>query len=176
MITRKPNHPLVILYAKNFTAAFFICLLLAGCGGTTRNLSKGYLSNANKFAVKSYAGCCGCAAEYFNIYHHTNLTEQVVYKYNCYTAGMPTKFIFNYDEYGQLLYCSKSIATTGDDFEEPLSDEERGLFLLLDKDKILNIGDKYIKYNAIKGFRKVKAGESSHQFPLIKHGSNVKVK
>lgn len=102
--------------------------------------------------------------------------EQVVYKYSCYAAGMPTKFIFNYDEYGQLLYCSKSIATTGDDFDTPLSEDERALFLLLDKDKILNIGDKFIKYNTIKGFRKVKDGESFHHFPLMKRGAGVKVK
>lgn len=88
---------------------------------------------------------------------------------------MPTKFIFNYDEYGRLLYCNKLVATTDNDFEEALTPNESNLFLFLDKDKILNIGYKYIKYRDIKGFRKLKFAETSHSFPLVKGGGGTRI-
>jgi hypothetical protein len=165
-----------MLLNKNSVVIFSFCFLLVSCGGTTRNLSSGQFSKTEKYTIKSYYGCCGCAAEYFNIYNGSVWTEQLVYKYNCYSTGMPTKFIFNYDEYGQLLYCNKLVATSGDDFDDPLTSNERNLFLFLDKDKILVIGDNYIKYSTIKGFRKLKPGDISHPFPLIKGGGGTKIK
>src|SRR5215213_6698802 len=91
----------------NLRHIFYImlaCLLvtLYSCGGTTNQISKGQLSEDISYKQNIYAGCCGCIAHYFDVIKNKTRQEQIIYKYNCYQSGLPTKFIFNYDESGNL--------------------------------------------------------------------------
>ena len=152
-----------------------IVLALLSCGGTTNNLASGEFSKIDNYKINSYAGCCGCKAKYFNIYQHKQIQEQIIYKYNCYTPGLPTKYVFNYKKSGNLVDCDKYIATANNDFEIALTGYETTMFSLLDSDT-LKFGNKTMQYSEIKGFRKAKDKEVTHSFPLIKKGYNLTVK
>ena len=162
--------------AKYILFSIGIITTMISCSGTTNKISSGRLSNIIKYRINSYAGCCGCFATYFDIYERGVKQEEVIYKYNCYNPGMPTKFIFKYDENGELLYCDKFVATVTSDFEAPLTANEKYIFDLLDKNQVLSINGTTIKYSEVKGFRKPKEQETTHMFPLINGGAKVKVR
>jgi hypothetical protein len=152
-------------------------VLLYSCGGTSSKLFSGHLSQGERYKIKSYTGCCGCHAEYFEIYESSKVKEQVIYKYNCHTPGMPTKFVFSYSEGGEILYCDKYVATTDNDFEQRLTDNERALFELLENNnKTLILKNNSVRYSSIVGFRKAKKDEVTHTFPLDKNGYSVEVR
>ncbi|MGC4103524.1 hypothetical protein [Ferruginibacter sp.] len=169
---------MILMTIKRTLFIVSIAFSLLSCGAYVSNIASGSLSKTTRYKMYNYASsCCGCKAEYFNIYNSTGeIKEQVVYTYNCYSHGMPTKFVFNYDEYGRLIYCSKLVATTEDDFEEPLNESERTLLDEINKTKVLTIQDKIVRYSAIKGFRKPRSQEITHEFPLAKKSFGVPVK
>jgi hypothetical protein len=85
-------------------------------------------------------------------------------------VGKPTKFIFNYNDRGQLISCDKYVATTSDDFTQTLNEQERQLFSMLDTSTLLKANSTTIEFSKIKGFRKPIDKEVTHSFPLIKKG------
>ena len=151
-----------------------VLLAMLSCG-TTNNISSGNFSKKNSYKINSYAGCCGCDAKYLNIYEDKRLVEQIVYSYNCYTAGSPTKFIFNYNKIGHLQYCDKLIATTEDDFQIPVTAYEKIVFSSLDSVINSTRHTPIQTYSGIKGFRKPVEKEITHSFPLGKN-SNVAIR
>lgn len=166
----KLNHKPATL--RNFTLFSVLAMLFNSCG-TTNNIATGNFSKKDSYKINSYAGCCGCFAKYFNIYSGKKLIEQIVYSYNCYNAGSPTKFIFNYNEIGHLQYCDKLVATVNDDFQIPVTAYEKIIFVLLDSFINLNRYTPVQTYTGIKGFRKLIDKEITHTFPLGKHSSIV---
>lgn len=149
---------------------------LISCGGTTHSLSSGRFSKDDTYQVNSYYGCCGCSAKYFTINSGKRKVEQVIYSYNCYNIGQPTKFIFNYNEKGQLISCDKYVATTSDDYTQPLSELERQLFSTIDTSSRLKANYTILKFSEIRGFRKQMDKEMTHPFPLVKKGYKLPVK
>lgn len=95
--------------------------------------------------------------------------EQIIFDYNCGhgNSHATTKFVFQHDEDGKILAGEGFISTVGDDFEKPITEEEMTVFRIVDSDG---------KFSKITGFRKVKAGESHHGFPLIKNGYKLKIR
>lgn len=148
---------------------------LISCGGTTHSLSSGRFSKKENYKINSYYGCCGCSAKYFIINSGKRKVEQVVYSYNCYNIGKPTKFIFNYNNGGQLINCDKYIATTSDDYTLALNELERQLFSMLDTNNLMKADYTTIKFSEIKGFRKPADKEVTHSFPLIKKGYKLSI-
>jgi hypothetical protein len=163
---------------KQFILLFIVSELLCSCfSGTTKHLDSGQFSKTFQYRINRYAsGCCGCVAEYADIIKQGDIQEQIVYKYNCYSAGMPTKFVFNYDEYGLLLYCNKLIATTGNDVTVELTEEEKKLFSILDAKTYLVLANKIIKFSSIKGFRQVSANDVSHPYVILKNKKQIIIK
>lgn len=145
-----------------------LSLMIISCGGTTHEITSGSLSNGNTFQVNRYIGCCGCEANYFVIKSGNRNVEQVIFKYNCGQGGTgtPTKYVFLRDGKGKLKSGDKYIATMSDDFSIPLTEDEKKMFQLVDSSGMLS---------QILGFRKPKANEPNHPFPLIKNGHKLKL-
>jgi hypothetical protein len=156
-----------------FFIAIFVTLI--SCGRTTHSLSSGQFSKKDNYKINSYYGCCGCSAKYFIINSGKRKVEQVIYSYNCYNVGKPTKFIFNYNDRGQLISCDKYVATTSDDFTQTLNEQERQLFSTLDTSTLLKANSTAIELSKLKGFRKPIDKEVTHSFPLIKKGYKLPV-
>jgi hypothetical protein len=152
-----------------------ISVTIISCGGTTNSLSSGQFSKEDNYKINSYFGCCGCSAKYFNINSGKRKVEQVIYSYNCYNVGKPTKFIFVYNDRGNLISCDKFVATTSEDFTQTLNEQEKQIFALLDKSDLFKANYTTIKFSEIKGFRKPIDKEVTHSFPLIKKGYKLKV-
>jgi hypothetical protein len=153
-----------------------IALTLISCGGTTHYLSSGSFSKADTYNINSYYGCCGCEAKYFLINSGKRKAEQVIYSYNCYRIGKPTKFVFNYNKQGRLISCDKYVSTTTNDFSMELSDYEKKIFSMLDTSSMTKANYSVIKFSEIKGFRKPIDNEITHSFPLVKKGSDLQVR
>jgi hypothetical protein len=149
---------------------------LLSCSRFNNTRSVGQFSKTTTYKINGYAGCCGCFARYFNIYEGKKIEEQVIYNYNCYSPGLPTKFVFNYAKNGNLVDCDKYIATSSNDIELELTSYEKRLFILLDTDTSLHAANTNIKYAEIKGFRKPKEKEVTHSFPLVKKGYKLRAK
>lgn len=147
---------------------------LHSCSGSSKTISSGSMSKEEKYKIKSYAGCCGCAAKFFNLYERKKIKEQIVYQYNCFGKGSVTKFIFNYDNSGSIMNCDSYLATDQNDFDMSISGQEKFVFeRVYDTDTLPAIeNSKVILYKNILGFRKAKEGESGHSFPFVKGGSN----
>lgn len=145
----------------------FTTQLLISCGGTTHHLSSGNLSKNETYKVNSYYGCCGCEAKYFVIKSGRRKTEQIIYSYNCYAKGKPTKFVFNYNKLGRIISCDKYVATTSNDFTLKLSDQEKNLFYTVDTSSLMKANYTTIKFSTITGFRKPVDKEITHSFPLV---------
>lgn len=147
---------------------FILSLASASCGGTTHLLSSGMLSHGNAFKVNRYVGCCGCKATYVDIQSGKRTVEQVTFNYNCGSggAGHPTKFVFQHDAKGRIISGEKYVAAFDDDFSMRVTDDEKKVFQLVDSSGMLS---------RISGFRKVKANEPHHHFPLIKNGVKLKL-
>ena len=124
----------------------FIVTLFTSCGGTTHYLASGDFSKTENFNVNSYYGCCGCEAKYFIINSGKRKVEQIIYSYNCYNIGKPTKFIFNYNVRGQLMSCDKYVATISNDFTQTLNEKERELFSKLDTSSLMKANHTTIKF------------------------------
>jgi len=152
-----------------------IIATLTSCGGTTHYLSSGDFSKTATYKVNSYFGCCGCEAKYFIINSDKRKVEQIIYSYNCYSIGKPTKFIFNYNKRGQLISCDKYVATTSNDFTQTLNEQEKQLFSTIDTSSLLKANHTTIKFSEITGFRKPVDKEITHSFPLIKKGVKLPV-
>jgi hypothetical protein len=117
--------------AKMFIKTCYSVLIifaLAGCGGTTHYLASGNFSQNSNYEINSYYGCCGCEAKYFTISSAKQKIEQVIYSYNCHHIGLPTKFIFKYNDSKNLIGCDALVATTRDDYTLILNEQERQLF------------------------------------------------
>ncbi|MGC4034911.1 MAG: hypothetical protein QM764_03045 [Chitinophagaceae bacterium] len=151
-------------------------VMLISCGGTTRILTFGSLTKNETYKINSYYGCCGCEAKYFTISVDGRKMEQVIYSYNCSAPGKPTKFIFNYNKHGRLVSCDRYIATTTNDFAIQLSEKEKELFSLLEKDSLTKVKYSMINFSDVTGFRKPYDKETVHSFPLIKKGYKLKVR
>jgi hypothetical protein len=153
----------------------FTTQLLISCGGTTHHLTSGNLSKNKTYHVNSYYGCCGCEAKYFLIKSGRRKVEQIIYSYNCYAKGKPTKFVFNYNKLGRIISCDKYVATTLDDFTLKLSEQEKQIFYAVDTSSLLKAKSTTINFSEITGFRKPFDKEVTHSFPLIKKGGKLKV-
>ena len=118
--------------------------------------------------MNRYVGCCGCNATYFDIQLGNRTVEQVIFKYNCGSggAGKPTKYVFQHDAKGRIISGEKYVAAFSDDFSMLVTDDEKKVFQLVDSNGMLS---------RILGFRKVKANEAHHHFPLIKNGVKLKL-
>jgi hypothetical protein len=160
---------------KNITLLIAISIVLISCGGTTHSLSSGQFSKKDNYKINSYYGCCGCEAKYFVINSGKRKVEQIIYSYNCYGTGKPTKFIFNYNSLGQIISCDKYVATTSNDFTLELSEQEKNLFYTVDTSSLMKANHTTINFSEIKGFRKPVDKEITHAFPLIKKGSRLPV-
>lgn len=123
-----------------------IIATLTSCGGTTHYLASGDFSKTATYKVNSYFGCCGCQAKYFIVNSGKRKIEQIIYSYNCYNIGKPTKFIFNYNDRGKLISCDKYVATTSNDFTQTLNEQEKQLFSTLDTSSLLKANHTTIKY------------------------------
>jgi hypothetical protein len=159
----------------NIFFGFLILATLLSCGGTTHNLSSGNFSKTHSYKINSYYGCCGCKAKYFTINSGKRKVEQVIYSYNCYGTGKPTKFVFNYNNKGRLMSCDKYIATVQDDFSLKLTDQEKMIFETLDASNVMKADYSTVRLSDIKGFRKPQDKEITHTFPLIKKGYKLPV-
>jgi hypothetical protein len=160
---------------KTIVYSLAMLVTLLSCGGTTHSLLSGKFSNNESFKINSYYGCCGCSAKYFVIYSGSRMMEQVIYSYNCYAIGKPTKFVFNYNDNGKLVSCDKYVATTSEDFTQKLSEHESQLFSRLDTTVPPKINSTVTTFSEIKGFRKPMDDEVSHSFPLIKKGYKLPI-
>lgn len=154
---------------------FVTCSFSFNACSTSNNLKSGVLSNNYKYKIDSYAGCCGCEAKYFNINNDKSTIQQIIYSYNCYNEGPPTKYIFNYNEKKQIESCEKFIGTLNNDYTIPITEQEKFILLIIENDSILKpkYGEK--QFYKIKGFRKPLEGEITHIFPLIKNGTKIPV-
>ena len=148
---------------------------LTSCGGTTHSLTSGNFSNNDNYKINSYFGCCGCQAKYFTINSRKRKVEQIIYSYNCYSIGKPTKFIFNYNDNGQLISCDKYVATNSNDYIQKLTEQERQLFSAIDTISSIKATHINIKFSEITGFRKPQEKEVTHSFPLIKKGYKLQI-
>lgn len=160
---------------KKIIFSTIIFFTLISCGGTTHRLSSGQFSKKDNYKINSYSGCCGCKAKYFVINSGKRKAEQVIYSYNCYSTGKPTKFIFNYNKLGRIISCDKYVATTSNDFTLKLSEQERELFNMVDTSSLMKANNTTIKFSEITGFRKPIEPEITHSFPLIKKGSKLHI-
>jgi len=160
---------------KKIILSVIISVGLISCGGTTHYLASGQFSKKDNYKINSYYGCCGCKAKYFIITSGKRKVEQVIYSYNCYNIGKPTKFIFNYNDRGKLISCDKLVATTSDDFTQTLNEQEKQIFSTLDTSSLLKANYTTIKFSEIKGFRKPIDKEVTHSFPLIKKGYKLPI-
>ena len=160
---------------KKIILSVIISVGLISCGGTTHYLASGQFSKKDNYKINSYYGCCGCKAKYFIITSGKRKVEQVVYSYNCYNIGKPTKFIFNYNDRGKLISCDKLVATTSDDFTQTLNEQEKQISSTLDTSSLLKANYTTIKFSEIKGFRKPIDKEVTHSFPLIKKGYKLPI-
>ncbi len=152
-----------------------VVLTLISCSGTTHFLSSGQFSKNEKYKVNSYYGCCGCEAKYFIIDSGKRKVEQIIYSYNCYKVGAPTKFIFNYNKQGKLISCDKYVATTSSDFTLKLTEKEKIIFNTVDTSSSMKANYTSIKFSEITGFRKPIDKEITHSFPLIRKGYKLLV-
>ena len=164
---------MITLKKNSFLIAIFVTLI--SCGGTTHYLSSGEFSKKDNYKINSYSGCCGCEAKYFIINSGRRKVEQIIYSYNCYRTGKPTKFIFNYNKLGRIISCEKYVATTSNDFTLKLSEQEKNLFYTVDSNSLMKANYTTIKFSEIKGFRKPNDKEITHSFPLIKKGVKLSV-
>src|SRR5690349_20865694 len=139
---------------KNIILVVAIFVTLISCGGTTHSLSSGQFSEEDNYKINSYYGCCGCEAKYFIINSGKRKVEQIIYSYNCYDTGKPTKFVFNYDKRGRIISCDKYIATTSNDLTLKLTEQEQNLFYTVDTSSLMKANYTAIKFSEIKGFRK----------------------
>jgi hypothetical protein len=160
---------------KNTILLIVITTVLISCGGTTHSLSSGQFSKRDNYKINSYYGCCGCEAKYFIINSGKRKVEQIIYSYNCYAKGKPTKFVFNYNKLRRIISCDKYIATTSNDFTLKLSEQEKSLFYTVDTSSLTKANFTTVKLSEIKGFRKPIDNEITHSFPLIKKGSKLTV-
>jgi hypothetical protein len=160
---------------KYIILSLTISVTLISCGGTTHFLSSGQFSKKDNYKVNNYYGCCGCDAKYFIINSGKRKVEQIIYSYNCYGAGKPTKFVFNYNEFGRMISCDKYVATTSNDFTLKLSEQEKELFNTVDTSISMKPNYTTIKFSEITGFRKPLDREITHSFPLIKKGYKLPV-
>jgi hypothetical protein len=158
-----------------FYFAYLIVVVLSSCGGTTHHLSSGKLSGNRAYTINSYFGCCGCQAKYFFIDSGKRHVEQVIYSYNCYNTGKPTKFVFNYNDAGKITSCDRYVATTINDYMLKLTEQEKLLFTTLEADSTLKATHTTIRFSEITGFRKPVDQEVTHSFPLIKKGNKLVV-
>jgi hypothetical protein len=161
---------------KNIILLIAIFVTLISCGGTTHSLSSGQLSKKDNYKINSYYGCCGCEAKYFIINSGKKKVEQIIYSYNCYGAGKPTKFVFNYNKLGRIISCDKYVATTSNDFTLKLSEQEKNLFYTVDTSSLMKANYTIINFSEITGFRKPIDKEITHSFPLIKKGVKLPVR
>lgn len=159
----------------NIFFSLTILVSLTSCGGTTNVLTKGEFTGKIKYNVNSYYGCCGCDSRYFTITAGKTIIEQVVYSYNCYSKGKPTKFIFKYSEEGELIGCEKYVATVANDFTQELNEQERQIFSLLETTELLKANYTTVSFSEIKGFRRPVEGEVTHIFPFVRKGSKLPV-
>ena len=159
---------------KIFLFTLIIATLIS-CGGTTHYLASGEISKTETYKINSYYGCCGCEAKYFIISSGKRKVEQVIYSYNCYNIGKPTKFIFNYNNKGHLISCAKYVATTSNDFTQKLNERETQLFSTIDTSSLMRANHTTIKFLEITGFRKPVDNEVTHLFPLIKKGVKLPI-
>ena len=160
---------------KKIILLILIFVTLISCGGTTHYLSSGQFSRKDNYKINSYYGCCGCEAKYFIINSGKRKVEQVIYSYNCYAKGKPTKFVFNYNKLGRIISCDKYVATTSNDFTLKLSEQEKNLFYTVDTSSLMKPNFTIIKFSEITGFRKPIDKEITHSFPLIKKGAKLQV-
>ena len=152
-----------------------ILILTSSCGDTTSTLSSGQFTKNENYYISSVFSCCGCSAKYFTINSGKRKIEQVIYSYNCYNIGKPTKFIFNYDAKGKLISCNKYVATDSTDYTQPINEQEKQLFIALDTTSILKAKYPTIRLSEVKGFRKPLDKEVTHPFPFIKNGYKLPV-
>ena len=161
--------------SKTTFLPIIITMTLISCGGATHHLASGSFSKNDTYEVNLYNGCCGCEAKYFTIFSGKRKIEQVVYSYNCYRPGKPTKFVFNYNKHGRLVSCNKYVATNSNDFTIKLSEYEQKLFSTFDTSSSMRPNYFFIEFSKITGFRKPNYNEITHEFPLIKKGSKLPV-
>lgn len=161
---------------KNIIFSIAISVTLFSCGGTTHSLSSGQFSKKDNYIVNGYYGCCGCEAKYFIIKSGKRKIEQIIYSYNCYGKGKPTKFIFNYNSIGRIISCDKYVATISNDFTLKLSEQEKKLFYMVDTSSLMKANSTTIRFSEITGFRKPIDKEITHSFPLIRRGANLPVR
>jgi hypothetical protein len=159
---------------KNILFATTIFILIS-CSGTTHYLASGNFTNNESYRINSYYGCCGCEAKYFILYTGKRKTEQIIYSYNCYGTGKPTKFVFNYNQQGRLISCDRYVATNANDFTQILNKNERKLFSTVDTSFLLKANYSIIQFSEIQGFRKPLEKEIAHSFPLIRKGYKLPV-
>lgn len=148
---------------------------LFSCGGITNTLSTGQFSKNNSYNVKSYFGCCGCEAKYLLLKKGNRKTEQIIYSYNCYAKGNPTKFIFNYNKSGKIISCEKYIATNSSEYTIKLSEEEKQIFRTIDTSLLMRANSTKLKLSDITGFRKPLEKEITHSFPLVRRGFKIPI-
>ena len=58
---------------RHLLTTISICYTMLSCSGTKHVLDSGELANSSSYKINSYVGCCGCSAEYFNIYSKDNI-------------------------------------------------------------------------------------------------------
>ena len=160
---------------KNLILFITIFVSLISCGGATHSLSSGQFSKKEHYKINSYSGCCGCEAKYFIIIAGRKKIEQIIYSYNCYGTGKPTKFVFNYNILGKIINCNKYVATTSNDFTLKLTEQEKSLFATVDTNNLMKAKYTTIKFSEITGFRKSIDKEVTHSFPLIQKGYKLSI-
>lgn len=145
---------------------FLILLIFTSCSKDNYVfLAKGNLEDNLSYEVKNVFSCCGCKASFFNIYKSKRIVEQVVYSYNCYKPGPPTKYLFTYDKTGKVTDCEAFIFVTDSSYLNGITKSESIIFTKLDS----TLGN-------FKGSRKIKPNEVMHAFPFVKGGYKLAVK
>jgi hypothetical protein len=146
-----------------------ISIFLNSCGGTAHLLQEGKNGRIN-YEIKSYYGCCGCTAFYYNIFENRMHESQFVWEVNC-GFGQPTKFIFKNDEKGNRIATDTCIFVTDTTYEILLTELEKKLFLKLDSMRgnmqFLHL-DSTMKFSSFTGIRKPRDNERTHPFVISK--------
>jgi hypothetical protein len=153
----------------NFIVIVFIVTTLTSCFRETYNtLQRVNLTGADRYEIKSMAGCCGCKAILYNIIRSNKISEQFVTETHC-VLYEPTKHLFTLDTKGRVTNIKSLVAVTDSSFTYPLTEIDREALIKLDSIYLnwQSVNKGQMVFADVTGFRE---GEKTHM-PL-----DVKVK
>jgi hypothetical protein len=139
----------------------FIAIAFTSCFRESYNtLQRVDLTSADRYEVKSMAGCCGCKAIFYNVTRNNKIAEQFVVETNC---GLyePTKHLFTTDIKGEVTNIKSLIAVTDSSFTFPLTEIDKNALFKLDSiyTDWRSVNKRQIVFADITGY---KQGEKTH--------------